>query len=283
MRKCIRRIVTAVVLLLVICAVGAIFMRNAPLELTEYTVTSRRLPASFDGFRIAQISDLHNTQFGENNEQLLAMLQAAKPDMIAITGDMIDGRRTDVQAALQFAQEAVKIAPCYYVNGNHEQSTRAYFDLKNGLEALGVEVLEDDWTQIVRDGQRLRIVGVMDPSYPSALFDGDDAQVMLIKLEMLKSAEDYTVLLCHRPEMFEVYSRCGIDLALTGHAHGGLLRLPFVGGVFAPDQGFFPKYDGGLFADGDTQMIVSRGLGNSLVPIRINNPPEVVLITLECE
>ena len=111
----------------------------------------------------------------------------------------------------------------------------------------------------------------------------DGAENLSVALEMLKNAGDFTVLLSHRPEMFAVYTLCGIDLALTGHAHGGQLRLPFLGGVFAPDQGFFPKYDGGLFADGDTQMIVNRGLGNSIVPIRINNPPEVVLITLKCE
>ena len=276
-------IILAAVLLVLILLTMWLQWGNTALQLTTYTISSSRLPGAFDGFRIAQISDLHNAEFGEDNEKLIAMLKEAKPDMIAITGDFIDGRRTDVDVALKFAAEAVKIAPCYYVTGNHEQRTTAYFDLKNGLKELGVCVLEDAWVELERNGEKIRIIGVMDPSYPS-MFEGEtEADVMSLVLKMLSDENTYSVLLSHRPDMFEVYAQNNMDLALTGHAHGGQIRLPFVGAVLIPDQGWFPKYDAGLFVEGNTQMIISRGLGNSVFPLRINNRPEVVLVELKCE
>lgn len=275
-------ILAAVLLALTLLTVWLLW-GNTALQLTAYTISSQRLPAAFDGFRIAQVSDLHNAEFGDNNEKLIAMLKEAKPDMIAITGDLIDGRKTDVEVALKFAAEAVKIAPCYYVTGNHEQSTTAYLDLKYGLTELGVCVLEDEWVELERGGEKIRIIGVQDPSFPNHLFEGDDDEVMSITLQMLRDENTYSVLLSHRPDMFEIYTQCGVDLALTGHAHGGQFRLPFVGGVLVPDQGFFPKYDEGLFVEGNTQMVISRGLGNSVVPLRINNRPEVVLVELKCK
>lgn len=255
---------------------------NTALELNTYTITEENLPEAFDGFRIAHISDLHNTEIGRNNERLLAMLQQAQPDMIAITGDMIDSRRTDIAVALHFAEEAMKIAPCYYVAGNHESRVSAYDTLKTGLAGLGVTVLEDAAVPLQRGSGTITLTGVLDPAFQTDDLSGDPRSLMEEKLqELADDASCFTLLLSHRPELFDVYADAGMDLVLSGHAHGGQFRLPFVGGLFAPGQGFFPTYDAGLYTQGRTRMIVSRGIGNSILPLRFNNRPEVILIELK--
>ena len=257
---------------------------NTALELNTYTISSSKLPQSFDGYRIAHVSDLHNTEMGKDNEKLLAMLRDADPDMIAITGDLIDSRNTDIEVALQFIREAVKIAPCYYVTGNHEARVNEYGELKAGMEAAGVTVLEGVRTENSMEGETITLIGVNDPSYQTDYLFGDSETVMNTKLEELHTEKDgYTILLSHRPELFDTYADHGIDLVLSGHAHGGQFRLPFIGGLVAPNQGFFPEYDAGIYTEGNTNMLVSRGIGNSILPFRINNRPEVILIELQAE
>jgi predicted MPP superfamily phosphohydrolase len=257
---------------------------NTALELNTYTISSSKLPQSFDGYRIAHVSDLHNTEMGRNNEKLLAMLRDADPDMIAITGDLIDSRNTDIEVALKFVREAVKIAPCYYVTGNHEARVNEYGELKAGMETAGVTVLEDVRTEISMEGATITLIGVNDPSYQTDYLFGDSETVLNTKLEELHTEDgEFTVLLSHRPELFDAYTDHGIDLVLSGHAHGGQFRLPFIGGLVAPNQGFFPEYDAGIYTEGNTNMLVSRGIGNSILPFRINNRPEVILIELQAE
>lgn len=256
---------------------------NTALELNTYTISNRGLPDAFDGYRIAQVSDLHNAEFGDGNQRLLDMLREAEPDMIAITGDLIDSRKTNIAVALAFAEEAVKIAPCYYVSGNHEARVSEYRELKAGLEAAGVTVLDDVRVEIEISGKSITIIGVNDPSF-LADYLTSDAAVMDRKLSELSSEDaSFTILLSHRPELFDTYAAHEMDLVLTGHAHGGQFRLPLIGGLIAPNQGLFPKYDDGLYSGGNTNMIVSRGLGNSIIPFRFNNRPEVVLIELKSQ
>ncbi len=254
---------------------------NKALEVNTYTVAYDHLPAAFRGYRIAQVSDLHNDEIGKGNERLLFALRQANPDLIAITGDLIDSRNTNVEIALQFAREAVKIAPCYYVSGNHEARVSEYAQLKEGLLELGVIMLEDGEIILEREGETLSLLGVADPSFVTDYLFGDSEEVMDAKLQSLAKDASFTILLSHRPELMDVYARHGIDLVLSGHAHGGQFRLPFVGGLVAPNQGLFPEYDSGLYAEGNTQMIVSRGIGNSIIPLRFNNRPEIILIELQ--
>ena len=156
-----------------------------------------------------------------------------------------------------------------------------YEDLKMGLAKAGVIVLEDQKVQIKRDGESIYILGIDDPSFREDYLFGDAASVTSSALSELQNESDgYTILLAHRPELFETYVDAGVDLVFSGHAHGGQFRLPFIGGLVAPNQGFFPKYDAGLFSKGSTTMIVSRGVGNSVIPIRFNNRPEIILVTL---
>ena len=258
---------------------------NKALEVNTYVIHSQRLPAGFAGYRIAQISDLHNDTFGRNNEKLLTMLAQTEPDIIAITGDMIDSRDTNVEIALAFAEEAVKIAPCYYVSGNHESRIpEDYARLKQGLTELGVVVLEDEKIELTRSGETITLMGVDDPRFLAEVLYWEDSEVMHDKLQLLAGDHAFTVLLSHRPELFETYVKENIDLAFTGHAHGGQFIIPFLRqGIFSPNQGFFPKYTEGMHEKDGTVMIVSRGLGNSGFPFRIFNRPELIEVTLHAK
>ena len=280
-----KRIVLLAVVLSLLLTLGIWIARNnTALELNTYTIASAALPKPFDGYRIAHVSDLHNTQIGENNEELLSMLRETKPDVIAITGDLIDSRRTDTAVALHFAKEAVSIAPCFYVTGNHEARLDDYAAFRNELTACGVVVLENECFEIERGGETITLLGVDDPSFETDYLNGDADEVMQNMLSTLASNEHtFRVLLSHRPELFDQYVNYDINLVLSGHAHGGQVRLPFVGGVIAPNQGLFPKYDGGQYTRKSTTMIVSRGIGNSLFPFRVNNRPEVILVELNVD
>lgn len=257
---------------------------NRALTVTQLTVESQQLPAPFSGFRIAQVSDLHNAQFGPDNQNLLALLEAEHPDLILLTGDLVDSRRTDLEIAIAFGTRAVQIAPTYYVPGNHEArlSHQDLETLRQGLESGGVIVLENRSEPLERDGAYITLAGVYDPNFYTDYLMNDSALVMdsLLSGQDLEQ-QDYTVLLSHRPELLDTYAAHPVDLVFAGHAHGGQIRLPGIGGLAAPDQGLFPKYDAGLYTQEGTQMVVSRGLGNSIFPLRVNNRPELVLVELK--
>lgn len=272
------------IVLLLTLAVWTIW-GNTALMVNTITVLDSQIPSEFSGFRIAQVSDLHNAEFGEENSLLLNSLSESKPDMIAITGDLVDAQHTNIDAVLSFAEKAVQIAPVYYVTGNHEASLSQYSELKTGLEAAGVIVLEDKAIQLEHNGGIVTLMGLSDPNFTikSNIFDEVPAMISTKLNELTENKAGYTILLSHRPELFDTYVSCGVDLVLSGHAHGGQFRLPLIGGLVAPNQGFFPKYDAGLYTNGGTNMIVSRGLGNSIIPFRFNNRPEIVLVELTAD
>ena len=251
---------------------------NSSPAATQVTVASGALPEAFEGFKIAHVSDLHNAVFGRKNEKLLSLIRAAKPDIIAITGDLIDSRHTDIDSALAFVEAAAEIAPVYYVTGNHE--SRLDFDeIEPRLIAAGARVLRNEAEDIGRGGERIRLAGIDDPSFIRT--GGTAEERAAAELEQLgDGGGTFNVLLAHRPELVEVYAEYDAGLVLSGHAHGGQVRLPLLGGLYAPGQGLLPEYDSGLYSLGETQMVVSRGLGNSVAPLRVNNRPELVIVTL---
>lgn len=280
-RKRKRWIVLAALCALLACLIPYLLWANAALTVSH--VELDLLPGE-GSFTIAQVSDLHNAEFGGGNGELLTILEEAEPDLIAITGDLIDSRRTDPAPALAFLEGAVELAPVCYVTGNHEfRAYDAYQGLKSQMEELGVIVLENE--SMVLEEVPLRVIGLDDPSFgvrsdPSATPE-QILQGALTALAPQAGEEDLrTVLLAHRPEYVELYAQHGADLVLSGHAHGGQVRLPGVGGLYAPGQGFLPAYTSGLYQIGETSLVVSRGLGNSLFPLRVNNRPEVVLVEL---
>lgn len=238
---------------------------NLTVGLTKLTLEDKGLPGAFDGLKIAHVSDLHNSHLWK---QAISQLKKAEPDIICITGDLVDCSRTNLDTALVFAAEAVKIAPCYYVPGNHERGLdpEVFADLKNGLLELGVKVLIEQYDMITWGDEQICITGL---------------GWNLSKLDSLQLYDGYRILLAHHPEYIDKYVETGVDLVLSGHVHGGQFRLPFVGGLYGPGQGLFPQYDSGVFSCGNTDMVVSRGIGNSVIPVRLNNRPEVILITLK--
>ena len=280
-----RRIIIVLVLLIIVLLSAVLIYEDKNLEINTYEISSLDLPEEFNGFRIAHISDLHNAEFIKGNEKLISMLRDASPDIIAITGDIIDSRRTDVDISFEFVQQALEIAPCYYVTGNHEaRVTDEYAALKERMAQVGVIILENDSISLECEGAFIEILGLEDPTFAVSGTADMEAEAVARELGQLATGDDkFILLLSHRPEFFDVYAENDIDLVLSGHAHGGQFVLPFVGGFIAPGQGFFPEYDSGLFRKDGTTMFVSRGIGNSIISLRINNRPEIILIELHSE
>ena len=256
--------------LLLAALTGWLLWGNTALEVNTWVIENEKIPAAFDGFRIAQVSDLHNEPL---NGDVAAALKALKPDLIVLTGDLVDSRRTDVDAALDFVREAAAIATCCYVPGNHEARISQWPLLRQGLLDAGVLVLEDEAISLEHNGDSIAVLGLRDPDF---LADQD-----AVLSELTEWSECYRILLSHRPERLALYAQYGVDLVFSGHAHGGQIRLPIVGGLMAPHQGILPEYDSGLYHVGETAMLVSRGVGNSIFPLRVNNRPEIVVAELK--
>ncbi len=271
-------LMTQIVLLAIFTVIT--LWENITVGTTFFKITSDRLPASFNGFKIAQISDLHNAEFGQDHSEIIRILKEEKPQIIVITGDLIDSNHLDMDTAISFVQQAVTIAPCYYVTGNHEAWIKEdYQKLEDRLLDSNVIILHDEVVIFERDSESIQLIGLDDPEFSDQ--DSYIQQIVLsTKLSNLNLDNRFRLLLSHRPEAFDAYVDNNIDLVLSGHTHGGQFRLPFIGGVVAPNQGFFPKVDAGEYHQFNTTMIVSRGLGNSIIPIRINNRPEVVIVEL---
>ena len=284
MKKLNKKTVIIVCVLILLCISIWTLWGNTALEITEYEIMSDRIPQGFEGFRIVQISDLHNAEFGEENWKLIKMLSQTDPDILILTGDLIDSRQTDLDVALEFAWQAGKIARVYYVSGNHEARVPEYEDLKNGLVKAGAVILENQKVQITQEGESITLMGIDDPSFQESYLFGDAEGVARQAISDLQNESDgYTILLSHRPELFDTYVDSGVDLVFSGHAHGGQFRLPIVGGLVAPNQGLFPEYDAGQFTRENTTMLVSRGVGNSIIPVRFNNRPEIVVAQLKSQ
>ena len=269
--------------------------QNTALMLREISVTDDSIPEAFSGLRIAQISDFHNSVYGEENEKLVRLVKQSSPDLIVVTGDFIDSRRTDTKIAADLIDQIISVAPVYYVAGNHESRIPGeYRELKKSMKAEGVHILQNEAEYIEKGGEKIQIIGVNDPDFCadktfSQKFPPEgqalsrqqqrekNAKLISEEIKALRDEDCYSVLLSHRPELFDAYAACGVNFVFSGHAHGGQFRLPLLGGLFAPGQGFFPRYDSGLYREKNTGMVVSRGIGGSIVPLRFNNRPEIVV------
>lgn len=256
------------------------YQQNNSLQRNTFTIASEKIPNQMNGLQILHLSDLHNKTFGLNQEKLVSMVKMAKPDLTVFTGDMIHNNASE-ENGLHLMKQLVKIAPVYFVMGNHEGYLSDFNELEEKLAQLGVTVLRNE---SVRIKEGIQLIGIDDPTASGDLYSED---TQIIEQELQKAIqkgdnpEGYTILLSHRPELLSVYARHNIDLVLAGHAHGGQVRLPFVGGIVAPNQGLFPEFDAGEFKQDQTTMIVNRGLGNSIIPQRLFNLPEMILIELK--
>jgi uncharacterized protein len=272
-------------LLLAIIVIGIfsfiIYKGNTTVGTTNYTLSSKQLPASFDGYKIIQLSDLHDAMFGEKHADIVNEVVKIAPDAIYITGDFIDRNRYDLEQSLLLVEAIKDVAPIYYVTGNHEISINDVDRIKSSLQELGVHVLSDERKILTSaEGEVMAIGGIEDP-----LSSAGEEQVTVERA--VEKAFDgvpkdtFKILLSHRPEYFNVYVRSGINVTFSGHAHGGQVRIPGIGGLVSPGQGIFPKLTSGIHEEDGSQLVVSRGIGNSLFPIRVFNKPEIVVVTLK--
>lgn len=270
-----------------------LYYGNNHIDITTYTIQSAKIPESFSGYRIVQLSDLHSKVFGENQQMLLQKVQGLHPDIIVFTGDLVDGRTKLEAPCFTLMKGLVNIAPTYYIYGNHEaillyEPERQEFFKQ--IDALGVKTMNNKAVILTSAAnESINLVGIPDPiaiSIPNKLFQYEDLEertkILLEEtFQFVKDKEAYTILLCHRPEYIKTYSNFPVDLVLCGHTHGGQIRLPILGGIYATGQGFLPKYDSGYFKTGDLTLLINRGLGQSSFPYRIFNNPEISLIKLQ--
>ncbi len=251
-----------------------LYWQNNGIVVSKYLYKNKKVPKKFDGFKILQISDLQDKMFFKNQSSLINKIKTLNADIIVITGDLLNCRHSNFKNAEEFIKKAIKISPVYYVSGNHELVSGLYYQALNMLNKLGVETLENKSVILKIDGDLIKIMGIKD------IRENVNYKTEIKKM-IKKSPDIFNILLTHRPELIDVYADCKVDIAFCGHAHGGQIRLPFIGGLFAPNQGILPKYTKGIHKKGNTSVIISRGLGNSIFPFRIFNRPEVVLVELK--
>lgn len=271
-------IISCVVLLIIALLLLFVYYQDNHLVVSEYTYTNNDIPTEFDGYRIVQLSDLHDKQFGQNQETLVSYIHDINPDAIFLTGDFVTAK--SIAHTEELVRELSSKYEMFFVPGNHEAGYTKYDELKTILADKNVCILENEVAVIIKDTASINVIGLLDPSFYKQSAAAN-AKKMEHALESLtENLEGSTLLLAHRPEYIDIYSKYSINLVFSGHAHGGQFIFPFVGSVYAPGQGLFPKLTQGKHEKDGTTMIISRGLGN-LAPVpRLFNYPEIVVITL---
>ena len=272
------RAAVATVVMLALLA-GWLLWDNRRLEVTTYQVEVTGLAGSTEGLRIVQLSDLHAADFGDFTQRLVDQVRAAEPDLMAVTGDLVDLHTRDLAPVLELMARLDRIAPVHLVLGNHEAESPVADELLEGLATVGVEVLRDQARSVTVRGTEITLAGLDDP-HVAHLAGGEprDPGAVLEGLELPVGPP--VVLLAHRPELLDRYAAAPVDVVLSGHAHGGQVRLPWWGGLYAPNQGWLPDRTEGLHTVAGTTMVISRGLGNSQLGVRAGNPRELVVVDL---
>ena len=255
--------------LIVVLILAALFFdSNFRIDVSEYTLEYKNLPESFDGYRMAVLSDFHAAEFGEGNSRLISAIERAKPDVILIIGDFIDsdGQLDIARTLLRGIRD---LAPIYYITGNHEWDSGVIGELFKTLNEEGVTALRNDYVLLERGGESIVLAGVEDPNGPSGMISPYD----FIKKVQGETDGKFLVALNHRNHLLDLYSTLGVELVISGHAHGGVVRLPFTDGLIGPRREWFPDYTNGVYTEGLTKMLVSRGVGSHAgVPRFLNNP-----------
>ena len=275
-----------IVLLTIVMCIGV--YENTHVKITRYEFDSRRVPRDMKGLKIVQLSDLHNVRNKELRDDILEDIKWMCPHLIIFTGDMLDKNRPNVDIALDFMKRLSKIAPTYYTFGNHDYKARCRHKLFNRIYDFNENMANNKVFVFKNKRQRMNIIGLDDPikaqRYNKAygLPKQSKEEIVSEALDEIKyNHRNFTILITHRPDFYKVYDRKNIDLVFTGHAHGGQFNIPPFGPLYAPGQGILPKYAGGMYDLKHTKMIVNRGIGNSVFPFRLNNRPEIVLVTLK--
>lgn len=266
-----------VVFIIILLIISALLIdSNYRLVTTEYTIPVSGLPAGFNRYRIVQLSDIHASEFGEENKTLISAVKEQEPDIITITGDLIDDvGQLDTVGPLLRALAA--IAPVYYISGNHEWASGDVTNLFSLLEECGVKALRNEFEILTHNGAQVVLAGVDDPNGP---FDMKKPKELAEEIATAAGEDAFVILLAHRNDALERYEDIAADIILCGHAHGGMIRIPFTEGLIGPGLEWFPEYTGGVYDEEDTLLVVSRGIGNHTGYPRFLNNPQVVSVTL---
>lgn len=270
------------------------------IQITDFDIRDVKIPNAFEGYKIVQLSDLHSKEFGKDNQRLIQKVDKLSPDVIFVTGDASNSVGDNGRVFLSLAGNLVKKYPVYYILGNHEQISQVIGKRKGNnwvkgfleeLDRLGVHIIDDQKTELVREGQKIGLYGLDIPLMYYRAHDvpyGKDETLFTAEsVKQILSQPDknqYNILLAHTPYFFRQYAAWGADLVFAGHVHGGIIRVPFKGGLLSPEQYYWPKYYGGLYNEWGAGLIVNRGLGESpSIPVRIFNRPEITVVTLHSE
>ena len=271
------------VVLGMVAIVGLLYFQNKGLVLSRHAIGFEFLPKEFDGFTIVHLSDLHNKQFGKGQWRLIDMVRKARPDIIVMTGDMVDSTFYHSEPIVELMRGLREVAPIYYVTGNHEWSRPELGELLRQFAELGVNVLDNRAEIITRGDKEFAIAGIDDRARYAG--EKEPRQALHRELDRVRhSINDraFNVLLAHRPELLREYAGYHFNLIFSGHAHGGQWNLPVIGPIFAPGQGLFPKLVSGVHKRDNTRIVISRGIGNSGIAFqRLFNRPEAVVVTLK--
>ena len=279
MRKGKKRIFTILLCILLIASINLLASWKL-LSVSCYEYLNNKLQHEIT---IVQLSDLHNAQFGKDNCRLLEKIEQESPDMILMTGDMLNSYEESTDIVMNLVRNASRIAPVYYSMGNHEIEYMENFEsntLKKQLEEAGAVVLDGEYIDTELAGQQIRIGGIYGYVLDHEWEDGSEQRFM----EDFQDTDRFKILLSHIPEgllLWKSMEYWDVDLVFSGHVHGGQMRLPFVGGLYDPEEGFFPTYTKGMFQCGNGTMILSAGLGTSGGIPRINNLPDLVVCKVE--
>lgn len=275
-----------IVLLLLLVVLLRIYIDNEIPKVSNVEIKSSKLPEVFDGYKIVQLSDLHSKSFGNNNEMLIDMIDKESPNIIVMTGDMVTANEKDFTVFYSLVKELTKKYRVYYVYGNHEGelSLKLKSEITAFLKENGVIVLDNDYISIEKNNEKINLYGLC---YTQKYYSYKGGKKHIITENYIKNKlgtidkNKYNILLTHNPLFFDAYSGYGFDLTLSGHVHGGLIRLPFIGGILSPERKFFPQYSAGVYEKGNSKLVVSRGLSRGTKGFRFFNRPDVVSITLK--
>jgi predicted MPP superfamily phosphohydrolase len=265
-----------IIFLLITLLLGfLVYDSNTRITTNNYTLCYDNLPASFNGYRIAQLTDIHAADFGDGYTGLADIVRKARPNIIVITGDLIDCPG-DVASVEPLIKKLAGIAPVYYVTGNHEWASGALRELFDMLGGHGVTVLRNEYINLTVGDESIVLAGVDDPNGPK---DMKTPEALVSEIRG-REGDAFLVLLAHRNNQLDRFAALGVELVFCGHAHGGVIRLPFVGGLIGPSLEWFPDYTSGVYSEGGTMMLVSRGIGNRTGIPRFLNSPQVLVAVL---
>lgn len=285
-----RHVFFKIIICLLVIGLMILLVSNRVLVTKHEDLYFENLPTSFDGYKIVQLSDLHSNTYGQNNSRLLKKVDKENPDIVVLTGDMVNSFDTELDTFYFLAEALARKYDVYYIVGNHEQALQnvSLESLYAHLKSLGITVLDNEKAIIKKGNDSIQLYGLwFNLRYYSDQTDelvkqSSKTHLDVDKVEELlgKKSEGFTLLLSHNPVYFDAYTQWGADLTLAGHMHGGLIRIPFKGGVFSPEKTYFPMYDAGLFEKDNQFMYVNRGLGEGTKGIRFWNCPEITSFTL---